>query len=386
LGWPINLPTGNPWIDLMSLIKRVVFRVDASVEMGMGHLVRCMSLANALAEEGTEVFFLLRSHAAALTGMIEADGHAVRLLPDPPQDSGAAPTRWLPTTWQRDAGQTLDAIGQIGTPDWLIVDHYALDARWERLQRRQIPRILAIDDLADRPHDCDILLDQNFVQDPKTRYQGLVPAASEQLLGPRYALLRREFAEQRKSLTRRSGEVRGILVCYGGSDPSNETAKALVAIKGLGRESLAIDVVVGPSNPNAELISALCLELPHAQLHRNVRNMAELLRGADLALGAGGGMSWERCCLGLPTIAVDIADNQIGALTGLARIGALVYLGSAASVTQQETIGAIQSLLNDPARTRQMGEIAQKLVDGQGSHRVIAAMKMASGSQAHLSR
>ena len=111
----------------------------------------------------------------------------------------------------------------------------------------------------------------------------------------------------------------------------------------------------------------------------NVRNMAELLRGADLALGAGGGMSWERCCLGLPTIAVDIADNQIGALTGLARIGALVYLGSAASVTQEETIGAIQSLLNDPARTRQMGEIAQKLVDGQGSHRMLAAMKVTRG-------
>jgi UDP-2,4-diacetamido-2,4,6-trideoxy-beta-L-altropyranose hydrolase len=390
LGWPINLPTGNPWIDLMSLIKRVVIRVDASVEMGMGHLMRCMSLANVLAEEGTEVFFLLRSHAAALTGLIEADGHAVRLLADPPHDSGdapgAAPTRWLPTTWQRDAGQTLDAIGQMGAPDWLIVDHYGLDARWERLQRQQVQRILAIDDLADRPHDCDILLDQNFVQDPETRYQGHVPGASQQLLGPRYALLRREFAEQRKSLTGRNGEVRRILVCYGGSDPSNETAKALVAIKGLSHESLAVDVVVGRSNPNAELISALCLELPCAQLHRDVRNMADLLRGADLALGAGGGMSWERCCLGLPTIAVDIADNQIGALTGLAKIGALVYLGSAASVTEEETIGAIQSLLNDPARTRQIGEIAQKLVDGQGSHRVLAAMKMASGPQAHLSR
>ena len=168
----------------------------------------------------------------------------------------------------RTPSQTLEAIGQIGTPDWLIVDHYALDARWERLQRQPVPRILAIDDLADRPHDCDILLDQNFVQDPETRYQRHVPAASQQLLGPRYALLRREFSEQRKSLTGRSGEVRRITVCYGGSDPSNETARALAAIKGLGRKSLAVDVVVGASNPNAELISELCLELPHAQLHR----------------------------------------------------------------------------------------------------------------------
>lgn len=362
----------------MSLIKRVVIRVDASVEMGMGHLVRCMSLANALAEEGTEVFFLLRSHAAALTGLIEADRHAVRLLPDPPYDSGeapgAAPTRWLPTTWQRDAEQTLDAIGQIGTPDWLIVDHYALDARWERLQRQQVPRILAIDDLADRPHDCDILLDQNFVQDPEMRYQGHVPAACQQLLGPCYALLRREFAEQRKSLTGRSGEVRRILVCYGGSDPSNETAKALVAIKGLPAAPFAVDVVIGLSNPHADLIARLCLELPRTNMHRGVNNMAELMACADLAIGAGGVMSWERCCLGLPTIAVDIADNQIGGLTALARLGALVHLGSAVSITQDQMESSIRCLLGDPAKTRVMGKVARALVDGAGCGRVRAAM------------
>jgi UDP-2,4-diacetamido-2,4,6-trideoxy-beta-L-altropyranose hydrolase len=374
----------------MNFVRRVVIRVDASVEMGMGHLMRCMSIANALKDDGTEVFFLLRSHAVALVGLIEANGHKVRLLPDPPHcNADAADTghaRWLPTTWQQDAEQTLEAIGEIGTSDWLIVDHYALDARWERVQSQRVPRILAIDDLADRPHDCDILLDQNFVADLETRYQGRVPAKCRELLGPRYALLRREFAEERKSMTGRSGEVHRILVCYGGSDPANETAKALKAIKSLSHNSLAVDVVIGRSNPHAELISRLCPELPQAKLHLDVHNMAELLRRADLALGAGGGMSWERCCLGLPTIAVDIAANQIGALTGLAKIGALMYLGSAASVIQEEITGAIQSFLNDQARTRQMSEIALKLVDGEGSHRVVAAMKVAGGSQAHLSR
>ena len=167
----------------MSLIRRVAIRVDASTEMGMGHLMRCLSIANALADGGSEVVFLLRSHAAALTTLIEAEGHKVRLLPDPPERRNdadamdARPTRWLPTTWQRDAEQTLEAIGEMGRADWLIVDHYALDARWERLQRQQVPRILAIDDLADRPHDCDILLDQNFVLHLETRYHGLLPAA-----------------------------------------------------------------------------------------------------------------------------------------------------------------------------------------------------------------
>jgi UDP-2,4-diacetamido-2,4,6-trideoxy-beta-L-altropyranose hydrolase len=367
----------------MSFMQRVVMRVDASVEMGMGHLVRCMSLANALKDDGTGVFFLLRSHAAALAGLIEASGHTVRLLPDPPHrsaDPTAGHTHWLPTTWQRDAEQTLEAIGQIGPTEWLIVDHYGLDARWERSQRQQVPRILAIDDLADRPHDCDILLDQNFVVDLETRYQGRVPATCRELLGPRYALLRREFEEERKSMAGRSGEVHRLLVCYGGSDPANETTKALGAIKSLSHNSLAVDVVIGRSNPHAELISRLCLELPQAELHRDVHNIAELLRRADLALGAGGGMSWERCCLGLPTIAVDIAANQIGALTGLAKIGALVYLGSAASVTEDQIASSIQSLLNDSARTRLMGETALALVDGQGSHRVRAEMELLTDS------
>jgi UDP-2,4-diacetamido-2,4,6-trideoxy-beta-L-altropyranose hydrolase len=322
-----------------------------------------------------------------LTGLIQAGGHAVGLLPDPPRGADAAGTgyaRWLPTTWERDAEQTLDAIEQVGPVDWLVVDHYALDARWESVQRQRVPRILAIDDLADRSHDCNILLDQNFVADFETRYQGRVPATCRELLGPRYALLRPEFPEERKSMVGRSGEVHRILVCYGGSDPGNETAKALRAIKGLPHKSLAVDVVIGRSNPHTELISRLCVELSQAELHRDVHNMAGLLRRADLALGAGGGMNWERCCLGLPTIAVDIAANQIGALTGLAKIGALVYLGSAASVTEAQIASSIQSLLNDTARIKTMGQTALGLVDGQGSHRVLAEMKGVTHSRACL--
>lgn len=362
----------------MSCIERVVIRADASVEMGMGHLMRCLSLADALKDDGTDVHFLLRSHAAALTGLIEANGHAARLLTDPPLRSAGrgGHARWLPTTWQQDAEQTLEAIGAIGAVEWLVVDHYALDAGWERLLRQRVPRLLAIDDLADRPHECDILLDQNFVLDLETRYRGRVPAACQTLLGPRYALLRPEFARLRSSLVARSGEVQRILVCYGGSDPSNETARTLEAIKFLSRGLPALDVVIGLSNPHAESASRLCRELPRAELHRGADNMAELMRRADLAIGAGGVMCWERCCLGLPTIAVDIATNQIGALTGLASIGAIVHLGSAAAVTGEQMAGAVESLLIDSARNRRMGEAALALVDGQGSPRVRAQMKL----------
>jgi UDP-2,4-diacetamido-2,4,6-trideoxy-beta-L-altropyranose hydrolase len=288
---------------------------------------------------------------------------------------GTAHARWLPTTWQKDAEQTLEAIDRIGPVDWLIVDHYALDARWERMQRNRAPRILAIDDLADRNHDCDILLDQNLVLEMEGRYRGLLPTTCKLLLGPRYALLRREFATQRESLAERSGKVGRILVCYGGSDPGNETAKALSAIKSLSLTWLTADVAIGLNNPHADSIAGLCRGMPLAELHRGADNMAELMIRADLAIGAGGVMNWERCCLALPTIAVDIADNQTGALTALAGYGAAAYLGSARSVTVDQIAGTLQSMLDDPARTRAMGEAARALVDGLGTSRVREAMR-----------
>jgi UDP-2,4-diacetamido-2,4,6-trideoxy-beta-L-altropyranose hydrolase len=364
----------------MNPVQRVVIRVDASIEMGMGHLMRCLSLARALADDGTNVFFLLRSHAAGLTGLIEGEGHSVRLLPDPhhrPDNAanGTAHARWLPTTWLHDAEQTLEATGHIGPIDWLIVDHYALDARWERMQRKWAPRVLAIDDLADRDHDCDILLDQNLVLEMDSRYRGHLPPTCKALLGPRYALLRDEFAEHRKSLTGRSGRIARILVCCGGSDPGNETAKALSAIKSLSLPSLAVDVAIGLSNPHADSISRLCLELPGAELQRGADHMADLMKRADLAIGAGGVMSWERCCLGLPTIAIGIADNQTGALTALAAAGAVAYMGSAPSVTADEIARTVRSMLDDPARTRAMGKAAWALVDGLGACRVREVMR-----------
>lgn len=365
----------------MNAVQRVVIRVDASTEMGMGHLMRCLSLARDLADDGARVFFLLRSHAAHLTGLVEDEGHAVRLLPDPdrrpdaPVADGTAHASWLPTTWQKDAEQTLAEIDRIGPIDWLIVDHYALDARWERMHHAQAPRILAIDDLADRDHDCDILLDQNLALDAERRYRGRLPAACRPLLGTAYALLRREFARWRESLPERTGKVDRILVCYGGSDPGNETAKALAAIKSLSLPRLAVDVAIGLSNPHTDSIAALCREMPLAELHRGADNMAELMAQADLAIGAGGVMSWERCCLALPTIAVGIADNQTGALTALAGCGAVAYLGSASSVTADQIAATLWSMLDDPARTRAMGLVARTLVDGLGTSRVREAMR-----------
>lgn len=357
-------------------MNRVIVRVDASVQMGVGHLTRCVTLANVLAGNGTRSCFLMRGHAVGLAAFVEGNGHTVRLLQDPAatgsekRNSGLSYADWLPTTWQQDAEQTAQAMDEIGPADWLIVDHYALGVDWERACRRDGLRILAIDDLADRAHDCDALLDQNLVANMDTRYQGRVGTGCAQLLGPAYALLRPDFAAQRRLLTPRTGEIGRLLVCFGGADPTNETAKTIGAIRSLGTLALSVDIVIGAANPNSESVARLCRELAGAELHRGANNIAELMRRADLAIGAGGVMSWERCCLGLPTIAVDIAANQVGSLTALAEAGAALYLGSAPTVGEWALAGSIQAFLDDPARTRVMGEAAFALVDGGGSHRV----------------
>lgn len=363
--------------------SQVVFRVDASVEMGLGHLTRCVTLANALAQSGMRACFLMRSHAAGLAHLVESQGHAVRFLADPIErveadDRGGPHAHWLPTNWQQDANQACRALDEIGPVEWLVVDHYALDARWERACRRDGMHILAIDDLADRPHDCEILLDQNLVLEMEARYRNRVPAACVQLLGPRYALLRPEFAAQRVLLTQRNGAIGRILICFGGSDPTDETAKALEAIASLAMSRLAVDAVIGPSNPHATSVDALCQRMANVTLHRGANNIAELMRRADLSIGAGGVMSWERCCLGLPVIAVSIASNQVGALEALAAEQAAVYLGPADTVTEVILAEAISALLDDVVRTKALGQAAAALVDGQGACRVVACMLTAT--------
>ena len=205
---------------------------------------------------------------------------------------------WLGVPWQQDATETLAALGET-QPAWLIVDHYALDLRWESILRPRVGKIMVIDDLADRPHDCELLLDQNLYQDMETRYDPLVPATCAKLLGPKYALLRPEFAQARKNLRQRDGQVMRILVFFGGVDPTNETAKAIHALASIADRQFAVDVVVGSGNPHKQQIENLCAEHEGFHYHCQVDNMAELMAAADLAIGAGGDGDVGAVCCGV---------------------------------------------------------------------------------------
>ncbi len=254
--------------------------------------------------------------------------------------------------------------------DWLIIDHYGIDASWESSLRKFVKKIMIIDDLANRRHDCDILLDQNYGR-KGSRYNGLIPEHCIQLLGPEYALLRPEFREARESLRERGGGVKKILVFMGGADPADETGKVLQALKMLNRDDVAVDVLIGASNPFKNEIKTMAKQMPNTACYFNVSNIAELMASADIGIGASGTSAWERCCLGLPSIVMVLADNQKHIAEELDKKGALINLGWHEDVTERDIKDAVEKLLRDSVSRKMMSLKGKKMVDGMGTKRVV---------------
>jgi len=358
--------------------RRVAIRVDASSRIGTGHVTRCLTLADTLVRRGATVEFVCRTMAGDLHDQIEGRGYRVRRLP---AGTGAARSReertphaaWLETDWRTDAAQTVDALAPADQlPAWLVVDHYALDARWQRHLRPFVGRILAIDDLADRPHAADVLLDQNYAI-AGDRYAALVPQSTRVLSGPAFAVVDDAYREVRANLRPRAGECARWILFFGGVDLQNETTKVLTAIATSPWRAMTIDVVVGAGNPHREAIAEALRSLPHATLHVQVPNLAPLFAAADLAIGAGGTSTWERCCLGVPSVLVATATNQVPTLEALSEHGYVVYLGTHDRVTVDDYRQAF-AIAADADRLRDLARRCMELVDGKGTGRVADAM------------
>lgn len=340
---------------------RILIRTDASIDIGSGHLMRNLTLADQLRGDGAEVAFVCRNVAGGMLDLLYDRGYRSAKLSLAEAGKGLQ---------QEDAKETSMVAGQLfpGGVDWLVVDHYELDATWERMLRPYAHKLMVIDDLANRQHDCDLLLDQNYYRDHDRRYQGLVPEQCMTLLGPAYVLLRQEFTDARQRLRERDGTVQRILIFFGGSDPSNQTKKALEALKLLGRPDIRVDVVVGSANPNRIAIQTFCDELPNVTFHCQIANMAELILSADLGIGAGGAAMWERCCLGLPTITVIFAANQECTTKDVAGIGAIECLGWADKLGIEDYALAIAGMIGNPQRVRQISNTALSVLQvGGGS-------------------
>jgi UDP-2,4-diacetamido-2,4,6-trideoxy-beta-L-altropyranose hydrolase len=356
-----------------------VFRVDASLVLGTGHVVRCLTLANILRDRGIEATFVCRLHDGHACDLVTRAGFAVAQLPmtvrTGPADGAAHGADLLGASWQQDAEQTLAAIdGGATSRDLLVVDHYAIDDRWEGIVRPLFRRTLVIDDLADRRHTCDVLLDQSLHDDAEGRYSGLTGTATRLFIGPRYALLRPEF--ERLAARPRIDGLRRILVYLGGTDPTNETAKILLALQSLKPCGPKATVVLGRNERNALAIRRAAEGLTNIEILSGTDDMAQLMAAADLGIGTCGGAAWERCALGLPSLVVVSAENQRDDARILQRMGAIRSLGDASDTTFEKWSVEIRALLSDPGALAEMSHASAEVLGDRAAsmQRFIAAL------------
>ncbi|MCI5134729.1 MAG: UDP-2,4-diacetamido-2,4,6-trideoxy-beta-L-altropyranose hydrolase [Candidatus Electrothrix sp. AW2] len=365
----------------VSHLLKIIFRADASLQIGTGHVMRCLTLAERFKDDGAQVFFVCRDLPGNMVGFIKNKGFLVVTLQAPNRSSGficaednVVHAEWLGVSWQQDAEETrLVLESQSETIDWLIVDHYSLDHRWEKNMRSLVQHIMVIDDLADRLHDCDLLLDQNLVADMELRYSSLIPERCRCLLGPHYSLLRPEFLALRDTaLLRRNkiDKVEHLLVTMGGIDPDNVTS---VVLDGIEKASFggSVDVVMGQNSPHLkEVLRKAESSSTTVEVHVATREMARLMASANLAIGAGGSTSWERCALGLPSLVITTARNQEPIAAGLANSGAAQWLGKYEQVDSSSIATVLNQVSSDINWLKDMGEVASCVCDGKGLVRV----------------
>ena len=380
----------------MTRAKKFVFRTDASLQMGSGHVMRCLTLADALQAQGADCHFISREHPGHLLEIIRQRGYKVNSLAVPVQTAQAAienivceapileqepvHAAWLGSTWQTDAQETAAIVASL-QPDWLVVDHYALDQRWEEALASHYRKLLVIDDLADRPHCCDLLLDQNLGRQP-AHYAQCVPAQCRVLTGPQYALLRPEFAALRPySLQRRHEQpgLRQLLITMGGVDQPNATGQVLQALKICALPAdCRITVVMGLTAPWLQNVRELAAQMPWStEVVVNVNNMAQRMADSDLAIGAAGSTSWERCCLGLPTLMVVLAVNQQAGAQALEAAHAARLIGTVSDIATQLP-QAVRELIDSKNQSR-MSLAASAITDGRGVEKILKTMGLLNG-------
>jgi UDP-2,4-diacetamido-2,4,6-trideoxy-beta-L-altropyranose hydrolase len=283
-----------------------------------------------------------------------------------PNQSGTNYEHLLGTHWAIDAKQTKALLPNVEA-EWLIVDHYAIDSRWEMDLRPKFGKILAIDDIANRPHIADILLDQNYTD--KDRYLGLVPCDSVLLLGPEYALLRPEYAEFRARRPQLAGSVKRVFVYFGGSDSNDLTGKTIEALSYTELADLELDVVVGANYLYLDRLNSLAQIRGRTHIHKPRLHLADLMSQADIAVGAGGVTNWERMCIGLPSLVVTLADNQIPISKILHNLGVIDLIGQSVSMDVESIRKALQVEIHT-ARIHSKRKVALELCDGLGVQRV----------------
>jgi len=354
---------------------QVVFRVDASIEIGVGHLMRCLTLADALSKLGAEITFITRNHDGEMSDYIIQRGYQVHLLDNNTLPNNAYKDsiydQWLSVDYEVDANQTIHHLKD--KVDWLIVDHYALNSKWENLLNPHVKKILVIDDLANRFHNCDVLLDQTYGRQ-ESDYIDLVPSGCRLMLGTHYALLRPDFSKLRANAINKRRDysgIRRIMISVGGLDETNLSSDLLnIFHKVSWQTDIEIDIVLTSKAPHLNKIKQLLNDYPFKfNLHIDTNQMAQIMLEADLAIGSGGTTSWERCCMGLPTILIVLAENQENIGTSLMQAGATITLNENKNL-MLNIVSTMNKLIKSKETYINLVNAATKICDGLGAERL----------------
>ncbi len=350
----------------------IVIRVDSSSKIGAGHIMRCLTLANSLKQENNNIQFICRDHPGNFIAKIQKQGYFVHILKSKSyaileKDSDLYYANWLGDTQDNDAKKCFKILKDIH-PDWLIVDHYGIDKIWQSQLKDVHKRLMVIDDLADRQHCCDLLLDQTFGR-KEIDYKSFVPSSCKLLLGSYYAILRPEFSKWRKySLKRRINcNPVHLLITMGGIDSGNITGKILESLKKCDFiKELKITLILGIEAPHLKNIKKLANSMSgNIDVRVDVNNMAEIMANSDIAIGAAGATTWERCCLGLPSILVVLEKNQ-------EMIASYMSLEGLATKINLKSLSQLNKHLNFIINNVEVMSIrCAKIVTGRGLEKVL---------------
>jgi UDP-2,4-diacetamido-2,4,6-trideoxy-beta-L-altropyranose hydrolase len=347
---------------------RIGIRVDAAATIGVGHLARCLALAHALRAYGADIAFVLRDLGFDAAARVRAEGFNSVVLPPPSAKplplSAVAHAAWAGVTAAQDAAETSQALA---FADWVIIDHYAFDGAWHRGVRADLGcRIAAIDDLGDRHLAVDLVIDHNHAADHRAKYRGHVAEGTPLLGGPRYALLQPAFAEAPRCAVH--AEVRSVGVFMGGADAAGYSLLALQALAAVGFDG-EVEVVSTAANPNLAPLRAAVQSRNLTRLLLDQADLSRFFARHDLQVGASGVATWERCCVGAPTLAVIVADNQRLVLEPLAAMGVLLAVDQVPPGLAAMARG-LQMLIDKHSMRQRLSQAGQALVDGRGASRV----------------
>lgn len=339
----------------------IVIRVDASMDIGTGHVMRCLTLAKALRKSGATVYFITRPLLGNLTQVIRNEGFPFFFLKE-----------------KDDIDGIIKILQKLPAVDWLIVDHYELGVSWEQALRPYTKKLLVIDDFI-REHCCDVLINPTFGV-TKEMYASFIPASCDILVGTKYAFIQEVFQLYKKQHPPTWDQVPlKVHVFLGGTDPNNFTYQfSEILLRHF--QDIVLYTIVGKQFPQTESLKLLQKQYNHRLYwEQNVPTLAPSLAACDLAFGAPGITTWERACIGLPAFYVATSKNQIPILKDLHEKGLCVYGGEASALSEQDLVYTFQNFLRDKKKLLELYKNSISAVDGFGVKRIVRKLLKEDG-------